>query len=61
LTLYGTCGSSGEYPECIELMATGAVQVAQLISAQVPLEEGSAWFTRLHNGEAGLMKVLLKP
>jgi L-iditol 2-dehydrogenase len=61
LTLYGTCGSSGEYPECIELMATGAVQVAQLISAQVPLEEGPVWFTRLHNGEAGLMKVLLKP
>ena len=61
LTLYGTCGSSGEYPECIELMATGAVQVAQLISAQVPLEEGPQWFTRLHNGEAGLMKVLLKP
>jgi L-iditol 2-dehydrogenase len=61
LTLYGTCGSAGEYPECIELLATGAVEVATLISAQVPLEEGPQWFTRLHNREPGLMKVLLKP
>lgn len=61
LTLYGTCGSSGEYPECIELLASGAVKVAPLISAQAPLEEGPAWFARLHNCEPGLMKVLLKP
>jgi L-iditol 2-dehydrogenase len=61
LTLRGTCGSSGEYPECIELLSTGAVQVAPLISAQAPLEEGPQWFTRLHKGETGLMKVLLKP
>jgi L-iditol 2-dehydrogenase len=61
LTLYGTCGSSGEYPQCIELLASGAVKVAPLISAEAPLEEGPAWFTRLHNREPGLMKVLLKP
>ena len=61
LTLYGTCASSGEYPECIELLTRGAVKVAPLISAQVPLEEGPAWFTRLHNREPGLMKVLLTP
>jgi L-iditol 2-dehydrogenase len=61
LTLYGTCGSSGEYPECIELLASGAVKVATLISAEATLEEGPAWFTRLHNREPGLMKVLLKP
>jgi L-iditol 2-dehydrogenase len=61
LTLYGTCGSSGEYPECIELLASGAIKVTTLISAVAPLEEGPAWFTRLHNREPGLMKVLLKP
>jgi L-iditol 2-dehydrogenase len=61
LTLYGTCGSSGEYPECIELLSTGAVKVDSLISARVPLDEGPQWFTRLHNREPGLMKVLLKP
>jgi L-iditol 2-dehydrogenase len=61
LMLYGTCGSSGEYPECIELLASGAVKVAPLISAEVPLDEGPAWFTRLHGREPGLMKVILKP
>lgn len=61
LTLYGTCASSGEYPECIELLTSGAVNVAPLISAEAPLEEGPAWFTRLHNREPGLMKVLLSP
>jgi L-iditol 2-dehydrogenase len=61
LTLRGTCASSGEYPECLELIASGAVQVAPLISAVVPLAEGPSWFARLHSGEAGLMKVILKP
>lgn len=61
LTLYGSCSSSGEYPECIELLATDVVKVESLISAEVPLDEGPAWFTRLHSREPGLMKVLLKP
>ena len=61
LSLYGTCASSGEYPECLELIASGAVQVAPLISATAPLEEGPEWFDRLFHGEPGLMKVVLKP
>jgi L-iditol 2-dehydrogenase len=61
LSLRGTCGSSGEYPECLDLIASGAVQVAPLITAIAPLTEGPSWFTRLHSGEAGLMKVILKP
>lgn len=61
LSLRGTCGSSGEYPECLELIASGAVQVAPLISAIAPLAEGPNWFERLHAGEAGLMKVILQP
>lgn len=61
LTLRGTCASSGEYPECLELIASGAVQVAPLISATANLDEGPEWFERLFNGEPGLMKVVLKP
>ncbi|QDU88204.1 Sorbitol dehydrogenase [Pirellulimonas nuda] len=61
LTLYGSCASSGEYPRCIELMASGQIDVAPLISACVPLEEGPAWFERLYAREPGLMKVVLKP
>jgi len=61
LTLYGSCASNGEYPECIRLMSSGAINVAPLISATAPLEEGPAWFERLYSREPGLMKVVLKP
>lgn len=61
ITLYGSCASSGEYPEAIRLMATGAVDVAPLISAVAPLEEGQRWFDRLHRADEGLMKVVLAP
>jgi L-iditol 2-dehydrogenase len=61
LRLQGSCASSGEYPECIRLMAEGKIQVAPLISAVAPLEEGASWFARLHRGERGLMKVVLRP
>ena len=61
LTLYGSCASNGEYPECIRLMASGEIDVAPLISATAPLEEGPTWFERLYQREAGLMKVVLQP
>ena len=61
LTLLGTCASSGEYAACMELMARGAIDVAPMLSAVAPLEEGASWFERLYAGETGLMKVLLQP
>ncbi len=61
LTLYGTCASAGEYPDCMELIAAGKVDVNSFISAVAPLEEGATWFRRLHDREPGLMKVVLKP
>ena len=61
LTLIGTCSSAGEYPACLELIASGKVNVTDFISATPPLEEGAKWFERLYAGEKGLMKVLLKP
>lgn len=61
LTLYGSCSSNGEYPACIDMMARGDVDVAPLISAKAPLEEGPSWFDRLYNHEPGLMKVILHP
>lgn len=61
LTLYGSCASSGEYPECISLMANGEVDVAPLISATVSLEDAPQWFERLYAREQGLMKVVVKP
>ena len=61
LSLFGTCASSGEYPACIDLMTRGAIRVAPLITAQAPLEAGPEWFDRLHGGEKGAMKVVLRP
>jgi len=61
IRLQGSCASSGEYPECIALMSQGAIQVAPLISAVAPLEDGAAWFQRLYNHELGLLKVVLQP
>ena len=57
----GSCASSGEYPACISLLARGAIQVAPLISAVAPLEEGPSWFQRLYRREPNLMKVILQP
>jgi L-iditol 2-dehydrogenase len=61
ITLIGTCASAGEYPECLELIAGGKINVTEFISATPPLAEGAQWFERLYAGERGLMKVLLKP
>ena len=61
LTLIGSCASAGEYPACLDLIASGKINVTDFISATPPLEEGAQWFERLYAGEKGLMKVLLKP
>jgi L-iditol 2-dehydrogenase len=61
LRLQGSCASSGEYPRCIELLASGAIQVGPLISAVAPLAEGPSWFDRLYRREGNLMKVILRP
>lgn len=61
IRLQGSCASSGEYPECIDLMASGAIRVEPLISAVAPLEDGVSWFQRLYAREPGLLKVVLEP
>jgi L-iditol 2-dehydrogenase len=61
LSLLGSCASSGEYPQCLELMASRKIDVRPLISAVAPLEDGAQWFSRLYAREPGLMKVILKP
>jgi L-iditol 2-dehydrogenase len=61
IRLQGSAASSGEYPQCIDMLARDAVHVKPLITAVTPLEEGPRWFERLHSGEPNLMKVILKP
>lgn len=61
IRLQGSCASAGEYPQAIELIACGKIQVKPLITAVAALEEGPRWFERLHSGEPNLMKVILSP
>jgi L-iditol 2-dehydrogenase len=61
LRLQGSCASSGEYPEAIELIANGKIKVKPLITAVSSLEEGPRWFERLHAREPNLMKIILTP
>ena len=61
IRLQGSCASSGEYPECLALIASGKVDVDRFISATAPLEDGASWFDRLYRQEPGLMKVVLTP
>jgi threonine dehydrogenase-like Zn-dependent dehydrogenase len=61
ITLYGSCASAGEYPECLDLISRGVIQVAPIISALAPLSEGASWFDRLYGHDPELMKVILQP
>jgi len=61
IRLQGSCASSGEIPACIDLLAAGLIKVEPMLSAFAPIDEGAQWFERLHNHEAGLMKVVLHP
>jgi len=61
LTLYGSCASSGEYPQCLELIAEGKVNIEKLISKTVPLSEGNEWIQKLYRREPGLYKIVLIP
>lgn len=61
LKLQGSCASSGEYPQAIDLVASGKIKVKPLITAVATLDEGPRWFERLHAREPNLMKIVLTP
>jgi L-iditol 2-dehydrogenase len=61
ISVLGSCASSGEYPQCIELLASGAVDVEPLISLKASLDEAPGLFERLYGGDKQLMKVIIQP
>jgi L-iditol 2-dehydrogenase len=62
ISLHGSCGSAGEYPVCLDLIARGVINVKPMIEAVVPLADGAAWFDRLSAKDGGrYMKVILQP
>lgn len=61
ISVYGSCASNGEIPQCIELLSSGAIKVQPLITATARLDETANWFDRLYAGEKGAMKVIVQP
>ena len=61
ISVLGSCGSNGEIPECIDLLARGAIDVDPIISVRAPLDAGPDLFARLYEGDRTLMKVVLEP
>ena len=61
ITLRGSCSCAGEYPEAIQRIQDGSIQVEPLMSIVAPLSEGAEWFHKATQPGNGLLKVVLKP
>lgn len=60
-TFTGSYASSGEFRDCIELVASGKINAEPLISDVLPLAEGPDAFGRLLKAEENLLKIVLEP
>ena len=61
LTFIGSYASSGEFRNCINLVASGKIIVEPLISNVLPLSDGQRAFDRLLKAEENLLKIVLEP
>jgi len=61
LTFTGSYASSGEFRDCIGLVASGKINVEPLISDVMPLKDGPQAFERLLKAEENLLKIVLEP
>jgi L-iditol 2-dehydrogenase len=61
IDVYGSCASSGEYQDCVDLIASGRIKVDHYVSKVAPLEEGQMWFDKLLAAKEPLYKVILEP
>jgi L-iditol 2-dehydrogenase len=55
ITLYGVCAST-EFADCVELVASGRINVDPFISERVRLEDGQKVFDRLYQGDEGNLR-----
>ena len=61
ISIRGSCGCNGEYPQCIDLMSRGIIRVDPLITAKISLADSPQWFERLHAGDPDQLKVVVCP
>ncbi len=58
ITLYGVCASNGEFADCVDLIASGRINVDPFISEYARLEDGQAVFDRLYKGVEGNIRTV---
>ena len=61
IRVQGSCAIVGDYPQVLDMMEKGLVDVDSLLSVVAPLKEGAEWFKKLYDKEPGLNKVVLQP
>ncbi len=61
LTFIGSYASSGEFRDCINLVASEKIKVEPLISDVLPLSDGPRAFDRLLKAQENLLKIILEP
>ena len=61
IKVLGSCAICGEYEIVLDMIASGALCVDDMISAVAPLSEGAEWFRRLYHKEGSFNKVILVP
>lgn len=61
IVVRGSCAINGEYPDVLDLISKGAINVDRMISIVAPLSEGALYFDKLYKKESGLFKVILNP
>jgi threonine dehydrogenase-like Zn-dependent dehydrogenase len=62
LTIRGSCASSGEYTEIIDLLEKGKLRTDYCVSKVLPLSDGGDFIIKLHNKEIkDFNKLILLP
>ena len=61
IKVQGSCAICGEYEIVLDMIASGALRVDDMISAVAPLSEGAEWFRKLYHKEGNFNKVILVP
>lgn len=61
LTFSGSYASAGEFRLGLDLIASGRIAVAPLVSEVLPLSDGPSAFERLLRGHENLLKIVLEP
>jgi len=61
LTFTGSYASSGEFRTCIDLIASGRINVGPLVSEVLPLKDGPSAFKRLLEAKENLLKIVVEP